>query len=85
MMGFGHFTNLRHVAQLGLATALQLEILSIYAAADMAVRFPLSERKIARERAQGLLPGQVLTNRIENLDRMETAVSGKVLKPSSVQ
>jgi len=83
MMGYAHYTNLRHVAQLGLAVALQLEILSCYAASDMAVRFPLNERKLAREKSQGLLPGQVLTTRINNLDRMETIVTGKVLSPSS--
>jgi len=77
--GYSHITNLRHLGQMGLAAALQLEILTMYGFVDGLVRFPLNEMRVAKARAAGLLPGQVLSTRITNLDHMETIVSGKVI------
>jgi hypothetical protein len=81
IVSYAHYSNLRHIAQLGFATALQLEILTIYGAVDLSIRFPIMEARLRKEKAQGLLPGQVLTTRINNLDHMETIVSGKVVSP----
>jgi hypothetical protein len=81
--GYTKITNLRHISELGLAAALQLEILTLYGFADGCIRFPLNEMRIAKARAAGLLPGQVLSTRINNLDHMETIVSGKVISPTN--
>jgi len=80
--GYTKITNLRHISELGLAAALQLEILTLYGFVDGLVRFPLGEMRIAKAKAAGLLPGQVLSARITNLDHMETIVSGKVISPT---
>jgi hypothetical protein len=83
--GYSKITNLRHLGQMGLAAALQLEILTMYGFVDGLVRFPYNEMKLQKAKKAGLLPGQVLTARIDNLDHMETIVSGKIISPPKPQ
>jgi hypothetical protein len=82
MTNYGKFTNLRHIEQIGFSAALMLEILTAFGFVYGLVSEPIQEAKIKKAAAAGILPGQVLEHRINNLDKMENSVTGKVVSPT---
>jgi len=79
MMTFAPITNLRHVYDIGFTFSLLEEIVEWYGVVDGPLRYAYREHQDSVSRRQGLLPGQVLERRVNNLDRMEANVSGKVV------
>ncbi len=79
MMTFAPITNLRHVYDIGFTFSLLEEIVEWYGAVDGPLRYLYRENQDSKSRRAGLMPGQVLERRINNLDRMEASVSGKVV------
>jgi hypothetical protein len=79
MMSFAPLTNVRHILDIGFTFSLLEEIVEWYGAVDGPLRYAYREHVDAKARREGLLPGQVLERRINNLDHMEASVSGKVV------